>query len=35
MGERRNVHNILVGGHEGKSHLENQDIDGRIIVNWI
>jgi hypothetical protein len=35
MGEMRNVHNILVGDHEGKSHSEELDVDGRIILELI
>jgi hypothetical protein len=25
----------MVGRREGKSHLEDLDIDGRLILNWI
>jgi len=35
MGERRGVHRILVGKPEGKSHLEDPGIEGRIILSWI
>jgi hypothetical protein len=26
---------VLVGKHEGKSHLEDPGIDGRILLRWI
>jgi hypothetical protein len=32
MGERRGAYSVLVGIPEGKSHLEDLDIDGRIIL---
>ena len=35
MGERRGVYRIFVGKSEGKSHLEDPDVDGRIILRWI
>ena len=35
MEEGRDVHRVLVGKPEGKSHLEDQDVDGRIILRWI
>jgi hypothetical protein len=35
MGEERNVYNILMGKPEGKNHLEDQGIDGRIGSEWI
>jgi hypothetical protein len=35
MGERRGVYRVLVGKTEGKSHLEDPDIDGMIILRWI
>jgi hypothetical protein len=35
MGERRDVHRVLVGKPEGKSHLEDQGLDVRIIVRWV
>jgi len=35
MGERRGVHRVLVGKTEGKNHLEDQGIDGMIILRWI
>jgi hypothetical protein len=27
----KNAYNILVGKHEGKNHLEDLDVDGRIL----
>ena len=35
MGERRGLCRVLVGRPEGKSHLEEPDIDGSIILRWI
>jgi len=35
MGEGRGVHRVQVGKPEGKSHLSNPDVDGRIILRWI
>jgi len=35
MGERRSVYRALVEKPEGKSHLEDPGIDGRIILKWI
>jgi len=35
MGERRGVYRVLVGKPEGKNHLEDPDVDGRIILRWI
>jgi hypothetical protein len=32
MGEGRGVHGVLVGRPEGKSHWEDRDVDGRIIL---
>ena len=34
VGERRDVYRILVGKPEGKSHLEDPGVDGRIILRW-
>jgi len=34
MGERKGVCRVLVGKPEGKNHLEDPDIDGRIL-RWI
>jgi hypothetical protein len=33
MGERRGVHNVLVG--KGRRHLENLSADERITLKWI
>ena len=35
IGKRRGVYRVLVGKPEGKSHLEDTGIDGRIILRWI
>jgi hypothetical protein len=35
MGERGGLYWDLVGSPEGKSHLEDIGIDGRIILKWI
>ena len=35
VGERRGVYKVLVGKPEGKSHLEDLGIDGRIILRLI
>jgi len=32
MGERRSIYRVLVGKSEGKGHLEDTDLDGRIIL---
>jgi hypothetical protein len=34
MGEGRNVYRVLVGKPEGKNHLEDQSVDGRIGSKW-
>jgi hypothetical protein len=34
-GERRDAYKALVGKPEGKSHLEDLGIDGRIILKWL
>ena len=34
-GERRGVYRVLVGKAEGKSHLGDQGVDGRIILRCI
>jgi len=34
-GERRGVHRVLVAKPEGKNHLEDPGVDGRIILRWI
>jgi hypothetical protein len=31
MGEWRNVYSVLVGNPEGKSHVEDQGVDGRMV----
>jgi len=33
--EIRDAYNILVGKPEGKNHLEDPGIDGKIILEWI
>jgi hypothetical protein len=35
MGERRGAYRALVGKPEGKNHLEDPGVDGRIILKWI
>jgi len=35
MGERRGVYRVLVGNLRERSHLDNQGLDGRIILRWI
>jgi hypothetical protein len=35
MGERKVVYRVLVGKLEGKSHLEDPGMDGRIILRLI
>jgi hypothetical protein len=35
MGESRSVYRVLVGKPEGKYHLGDADIVGRIILRWI
>jgi hypothetical protein len=34
-GVGRGVYRGLVGNPEGKSHLEDPDADGRVILRWI
>ena len=34
-GGGRDVHRVLVGKPEGKSHWGDLDVDGRIILRWI
>jgi hypothetical protein len=34
MGKRRNVYKVLVGEPEGKDHLEDQGVDGRMGSKW-
>ena len=33
--ERRGVYRVLVGRPEGRDHLEDPDVDGRIILRLI
>jgi hypothetical protein len=35
IGERRGTYGVLVGKLEGKSHLEDIGVDGRILLTWI
>jgi hypothetical protein len=35
MGDRRGVYRGLVGKPEGKNHLEDPGIDGRVTLRWI
>jgi hypothetical protein len=35
IGEMRNVGSILVGEREGKTPLEDLNVDGNIILDWI
>ena len=35
MGDRRGVYRVLVGKPEGKNHLGDPGIVGRIILRWI
>jgi hypothetical protein len=35
MGEERDIYRILVGKPEGKNHLEDQAVDGRMESEWI
>jgi len=35
MGERRGVYRVLMGKPEGKNHLKDPGVDGRIILRWI
>jgi hypothetical protein len=35
VGERRSVHNVLVGTNEGKRPIEVHGVDGRIILKRI
>jgi hypothetical protein len=34
MGEGRNVYRVLVGKPEGKDHLKDQSVDGRMGSKW-
>jgi hypothetical protein len=35
MVEKRGAYRVLVGKPEGKNHLEDPDVDGRIILRYI
>jgi hypothetical protein len=35
MGERRGLYRVLVGKPEGRGHLEDPGVGGRIILRWI
>ena len=35
MGERGGAYRVLVGKPEGRSHLRDPGVDGRIILRWI
>jgi hypothetical protein len=35
MGERRGAYRALVGKPEGRNHLKDPGVDGRIILKWI
>jgi hypothetical protein len=35
MGEERKVYKVLVGKPEGKNHLEDQGVGGKIGSEWI
>jgi hypothetical protein len=35
MGEGRGTYRILVGRPEGRNHLKDTDVEGRIILKWI
>jgi hypothetical protein len=35
MGVMRTVYKILVGKPEGRDHVEDVGIDGRVILKWI
>jgi hypothetical protein len=35
MDERRGVYMVLVWKHGGRDHLEELDVDGRTILQWI
>jgi hypothetical protein len=34
IGEMRNAYKILVGKPEGRDHLEDLSVDGKIILKW-
>jgi len=35
MGKRRGIYRVLLGNPEGRDHLGDPGIDGRIILRWI
>jgi hypothetical protein len=35
VGDRLVAYSVLVGRREGKSHLEDLSVDGRIMLKWI
>jgi hypothetical protein len=35
MEEERKVYRVLVGEPEGKRHLEDQGVDGKVLPEWI
>jgi len=35
MEERRGLYRVLAGKSEGKNHLGDPGVDGRIILRWI
>jgi hypothetical protein len=35
MGERRGAYRALLGKPEGRNHLEDPGVDGRIMLRWI
>jgi hypothetical protein len=35
MGKRRGAYRVLLGKPEGKNHLEDQGVDGSVILKWI
>jgi hypothetical protein len=35
MGDRRGAYRVLMGRRDGKNHLEDIEVDGRIILKWI
>ena len=35
MGERKGAYRVLMGKPEGRFHLKDPGVDGRIILKWI